>query len=614
MPAPPDPNCPKPRYLKPAMPPRQRRKYAVAVVLAIVAGAYFWIWWLQPSHVLGIGRYVIVTLVLVWLHALVWYFFYFFLRARRAITPPGGVPPGRVAMVVTKAPSEPFPIVQRTLEGMLAQDVPHDTWLADEDPTPEVLAWCAAHGVQVSTRKDRPDYHRKTWPRRTRCKEGNLAFFYDRFGYDRYDFVAQLDADHVPQPGYLREMLKPFADPQVGYVSAPSICAANARESWAARTRMHTEALFHGIFQSGYSANGASMCIGSHYAVRTEALKQIGGLGPELAEDHSTSMMMAAHGWRGVHALDAIAVGDGPATIVDMVTQEFQWSRSLVTLLLRYTPSHLPGLTPWLRFQFLFCQLLYPFLALSNLAIFLMPIVALTTGQPFADVTWPAFVLHAAPQTLLLVWIATEAGRDGYFRPRDARVLSWEKALFVFLQWPWVLAGVVAAVRDAVTGTFVDFRITPKGQTQRPPLPGRVLAPYVGLAASTLATVILVDDPGDAAGFYLLALLNALMYTIAIWVIVINHGRENAYSWSQAAFGLFGQTAAALGITALFLAAGQQAVLPGLHGITAGAPGLRITEVRYRAAGAGSAEGQFQVRLKPIAEWGRGTSQQGETP
>ena len=38
--------------------------------------------------------------------------------------------------------------------------------------------------------------------------------------------------------------------------------------------------------------------------------------------------MMNAHGWRGVHALDAIAHGDGPRTFADLVTQEFQWSRS----------------------------------------------------------------------------------------------------------------------------------------------------------------------------------------------------------------------------------------------------------------------------------------------
>ncbi len=64
-------------------------------------------------------------------------------------------------MVVTKAPSEPFEVVAETLRAMLAQDVPHDTWLADEDPSPATLAWCEKHGVFVSTRKGRADYHRQ---------------------------------------------------------------------------------------------------------------------------------------------------------------------------------------------------------------------------------------------------------------------------------------------------------------------------------------------------------------------------------------------------------------------------------------------------------------------
>ena len=100
----------------------------------------------------------------------------------------------------------------------------------------------------------------------------------------------------------------------------------------------------HGSLQAGYNGGLAPLCIGSHYAVRTVALRQIGGLGPELAEDHSTTLLMNAFGWRGVHALDAIAFGYGPRTFADLVTQEFQWSRSLVTLLLQYSPKYVPNL------------------------------------------------------------------------------------------------------------------------------------------------------------------------------------------------------------------------------------------------------------------------------
>lgn len=156
-------------------------------------------------------------------------------------------------MIVTKTPSEPFEILQQTLRAMLAQDYPHDTWLADEDPSAATLDWCAQNGVMVSSRKGIPAYHQKTWPRRARCKEGNLAYFYENSGYENYDLVSQLDFDHVPQPGYLQEIIRPFADAAVGYVSAPSICAANAAASGAARTWLQTEAAFHGLFQTGYT-------------------------------------------------------------------------------------------------------------------------------------------------------------------------------------------------------------------------------------------------------------------------------------------------------------------------------------------------------------------------
>ena len=115
----------------------------------------------------------------------------------------------------------------------------------------------------------------------------------------------------MPSRDYLNHILAPFIDESVGYVAAPSICDANAHTSWAARARLNSEAMFHGPIQAGTNAGWVPICIGSHYAVRTKALKEIGGIGPELAEDYSTTVAMNAHGWRGVLAYDAVAHGDG---------------------------------------------------------------------------------------------------------------------------------------------------------------------------------------------------------------------------------------------------------------------------------------------------------------
>jgi hypothetical protein len=210
------------------------------IAVWVVALAYFWVWWLRPEHVYSPGRYAIVTIVLLWMTLIPVYYIVIFARARVPVSGPNPLEGSRVAIVVTKAPSEPFAVVSKTLEGALDQNgFAHDTWLADEDPAPSTLAWCEARRVRISSRKGVAEYHRETWPRRTRCKEGNLAYFYDHFGYDQYDFVAQFDADHVPAPDYLRHAIAPFADPRVGYVSAPSICDVNAAESWSARRRLY---------------------------------------------------------------------------------------------------------------------------------------------------------------------------------------------------------------------------------------------------------------------------------------------------------------------------------------------------------------------------------------
>ena len=143
----------------------------------------------------------------------------------------------RVAFVVTRSPSEPWQIARSTLSAMLTQRFPreYDVWLCDEQPGAEVMRWCQRNHVKVSTRHGVRDYHRLGWPRRTRCKEGNLAYFYDHWGYWHYDVAVQLDCDHLPAPTYLAEMVRPFADPAVGYVAAPSVCDANGAASWSAR-------------------------------------------------------------------------------------------------------------------------------------------------------------------------------------------------------------------------------------------------------------------------------------------------------------------------------------------------------------------------------------------
>jgi cellulose synthase/poly-beta-1,6-N-acetylglucosamine synthase-like glycosyltransferase len=506
---------------------KQKVQYWIWLIFVLVGVGHFWIWWLRPEHNIGTFKYVVNSIVVAWVTLVPLYFLLILSRAR-VPSPQLSVPSGyRVAMIVTKVPSEPFLVVRETLRGMLRQTYPHDTWLADEDPSNETIMWCRDHGVMISTRKDRADYHRISWPRRTKCKEGNLAFFYDQYGYANYDFVVQLDADHVPTESYLEEMLRGFVYANVGYVSAPSICDKNAEQSWSARARLYVEGALHGPLQTGYTGGLAPLCIGSHYAVRTTALKEIGGLGPELAEDHSTTLIMNAHGWRGVHAVNAIAHGAGPETFADLVTQEFQWSRSLVTILLKYTPLYFGKLPLRLKLQFAFCQLWYPLFSLLMFVMYLLPLVALSLDSNQVGINYPDFIVRIFPVWIFVTGTVLWCSKQRWLRPREAKVLSWEGALFLFARWPWSLLGTISAVVDSLGGRTLDFRVTPKGRADARPLALRVLAPYVFLSITSALPVLLLGNIKIAVGFYAFAAANSLLYAVLLMVIIIMHRREN---------------------------------------------------------------------------------------
>lgn len=517
----------RPDTLRPALSARDRMVVGLLTAAWAVAFVAFWVWWLQPEHRVGWLGLIVNTLLLFYLTYLPSYFLIAANRLPR-VNPDLPVPDLRVAFIVTKAPSEPWDVARRTLQAMLDQDYPHayHVWLCDEKPTPETERWCADNKVRISSRFGVEEYHRGEWPRRTKCKEGNVAYFYDHWGYRDYDVVAQLDCDHVPTPGYLAEMVKPFGDPAVGYVAAPSVNDLNTRESWSNRGRIHKEATFHGPAQLGHNGGMAPSCIGSHYAVRTQAIADIGGIGPELAEDFSTSFLLTSAGWQGVFNDRAEAHGEGPPTFSAMITQEFQWSRSLTTVLLQIAPRHL-GRMPWaLRFRFLYALSFYPMLALTTFFGLLLPAIAAATGAPWVTVNYVEFLIRfglISVWLLLIVWLLR---RRGLLRPADAPLLSWENWLYSFTRWPYIAWGVLSAIRQAVFPRTVVFKVTPKGNGGLEPLPTRLVVPYV-MASLVLSGAAIVGELSHLTyGYVFLSILAGLWYAIIAVAVPALHARE----------------------------------------------------------------------------------------
>ncbi len=494
-----------------------------------VCMVFFWMWWLEPAHRIGTLGVLLNSVVL--LYVLCYpVAFVIAINRLRCVRKTLAVPLLRTAFVVTRAPSEPWDVAEATLSAMLDQDfpLPYDVWLCDERPSADVIDWCDENGVMLASRNGVDGYHRETWPRRTKCKEGNLAYFYDHWGYRYYDVVAQLDCDHRPTRTYLSEVVRPFSDPAVGYVAAPSVCDTNAGGSWAARGRLHREAAFHGPFQLGHSDGWGPLCIGSHYAVRTHALREVGGIGPELAEDWTTSFLITTAGWHGAFAMDAEAHGDGPNTFAAMLVQEFQWSRSLTMVLLGLVPRNLRPL-PWrLKLRFMYALTFYGLLVTCTVGGLVLALTAAVTGRPWMNVNYVQFLLHWWSISVWLMLLTVLLRRRGLLRPHDAPLISWENWLYTLTRWPFIAWGIWAALMQTLRPRPVTFKVTPKGSDGLERLPLRLMWPFVLVSVACSVAAVIGEATNYAAGYVFLCMLSGLMYSVVTVTVPVLHASEAA--------------------------------------------------------------------------------------
>jgi len=522
----------------PVMTAAEKRTYRALACLWTIANLVFWSWWLRPSHIVTLPRFLVTTFVIGYTLAMPAYFIFFLGRMRRpnpALALPAGL---RVTFATTFVPgAEGIEVLERTVVAMRDQaGYSHDVWVLDEGDAPEVKALCARVGVHHFSRKGIDRYQAPVWPFKARTKAGNYNAWLDWLQSQGigYDILLQMDTDHVPQPGYMMEMLRPFADPAVAYVAAPSITSGNRDDSWAVAARYEVEATLHGALQMGYNSGYAPLIIGSHAAFRVAALARIGGFQHTLAEDHHNTLRLNAAGMGGVFSPDAIAIGDGATCFADAMVQEYQWARALTQVLLTFFPKDGRTLRPRLWAQFVFAETWYPLFALTQLIGWLSPIVALLTGRPLVRVDYFQFLGMQLPVTLSCLAIVWWVKRRGWLRPRESALLSWRSALLMLARWPFVLMAVAEAMLGWATKRDFPFRVTPKGARGVKALPLRLLAPYIVIVLGSLAAIAIHLQTGrarDVDGYLYLALVNAALYVALIGAILVLNVRENLRTW-----------------------------------------------------------------------------------
>lgn len=329
----------------------------------------------------------------------------------RAANPVPVVPPKnlRVAFVTTRAPGEPVEMVRTTLEA--AKRVQNiggsvDVWLLDETNDKELHAVCDDLNVRYFSRNGIKKYNTIKGGNpffAGRSKHGNFNSWLDHLKKHKidYDLLAGVDTDQVPEPNFLERLLGYFRDPDVAYVVGPQVYG-NYRpglRGLVARWAESQASFFQSTIQRAGNATNSPMFVGTNYAVRMKALRQIGGFQPCITEDMATGL--AIHGkrnldtgkrWKSVYTPDVLAIGEGPGFWGPYFTQQWRWAAGTFDTWRRMGISTLFRLPPRILLHYILMLTFYPMAALTWLLAIVSSLLYLFTGATAIQAPWDKFI------------------------------------------------------------------------------------------------------------------------------------------------------------------------------------------------------------------------------
>jgi hypothetical protein len=191
-------------------------------------------------------------------------------------------------------------------------------------------------------------------------------------------------------------------------------------------------------------------------------------------------------------------------------------------------PRHLPRLSPRLRLRFTYAPAYYPLLGLMLPAGLLLPPAAVLSGLPWRNVDYFDFLPHswALPVWLLASTLLLRHRR--LLRPPTAPLVSWECWLFTPARRPFVIRGLIDAVRLRVRPRPITFKVTPKGAEGPRPLLARLILPFAAIAAALSAVALNGELAAPSVGYVFLCLAGATVYATVAVAVPVLHLRETA--------------------------------------------------------------------------------------
>lgn len=299
--------------------------------------------------------------------------------------------PGRTVDVFIATYNEPLELLRETAACAVSIRYPHKTCILDDGNRPEVAQLAQELGCEYF---NRPDH--------SHAKAGNLNNGLER---TTGEFILVLDADHVPSPDILDELIRFFRDPKVGVVQTAqdfyNLDSFQHLTNWNAKYGWQQQELFFNVIQPGKDHYNATFYCGSPAVLRREALDQVGGFATgTITEDMHTGLRLQKKGWRVLYHNRTLARGLAPQTFVGFATQWQRWGHGAMQVLRAENPVFGRGLSFGQRLCY-FSSFYFYWMGYQKLIYILTPIFCLITGL-FPLVTQPEiFVRYFGPYFLL---------------------------------------------------------------------------------------------------------------------------------------------------------------------------------------------------------------------
>ncbi|MEU3521399.1 bifunctional polysaccharide deacetylase/glycosyltransferase family 2 protein [Streptomyces sp. NPDC006654] len=202
--------------------------------------------------------------------------------------------------------------IEAAVRSLLASDHPVEVVVVDDgstDGTADLVESLRLPGVRVIRQKN----------------AGKPAALNTGLAAATCDLVVMVDGDTVFEPGTVRTIVQPFADPKVGAVSgnAKVVNRGGLLGRWQHIEYVVGFNLDRRLFDLAECMPTVPGAVG---AFRRRALLALGGVSDTtLAEDTDLTMALCRAGWRVVYEEHAIAWTEAPASLNALWRQRYRW-------------------------------------------------------------------------------------------------------------------------------------------------------------------------------------------------------------------------------------------------------------------------------------------------